>query len=631
LFQSLAQGSGILTHPASFVPVADLQPPPEEAAFQSAPLAIELHLKADHDAGRCLVLPYAVALDAAKRDNLPLHLSPAFIVRKADSPLGRLVVDYTRTGLNHPEKKELLAQHWGPIALPVLADYCETLDRVRRRFPGQRIYCYKTDFDAWYKRIRLAASSAPLAAFPVVIDGAWYIILPLVEQFGSQDSNYHSNFGGSCLYRLQVARTSRLYGIITSHLYSDDTNGFLPEKLAAMELSAIEADANRLAGEGAIKQSKRVLAQRAEVIGWLVDADAFTVSLSYSLFLKLLCVLFIELPLSLQAGDKVTVRQLQRLSSYMIRAAAAIPALLPFSRTAAHNTVGRHHAGHALLESQLIIDIYFWRTTLLLALDDASLLCVSAAVPPLLQARRGEDAAALAARQAAVASLIMHADACTQGGRHGLGYVLSKNTLAGMFAWGATCIPELTSLTYADGSVRPVDINVLEFVAAVLAASAAVHHGQSPPTDDRPPLGASRPTLPLTHIHLWTDNTSCLSWMLTYRASHPLHSFLLQVLSHMQSLTSCLLTFGHVAGAINVYADAASRDFQCPNGPQLRRTLSSLKVVPPTSDSFKQHLLRIASEPSRDTWQLARDALTAAEQLLCRTSPPPTASPRTFL
>ena len=84
------------------------------------------------------------------------------------------------------------------------------------------------------------------------------------------------------------------------------------------------------------------------------------------------------------------------------------------------------------------------------------------------------------------------------------------------------------------------------------------------------------------HIYIWTDNTSCLSWMLTHRAQHPLHLFLLQVVAFVKITYNVTVTAGHVPGVVNVYADAASRAFELDNGqgPRLREELSRLPRLP---------------------------------------------------
>ena len=70
--------------------------------------------------------------------------------------------------------------------------------------------------------------------------------------------------------------------------------------------------------------------------------------------------------------------------------------------------------------------------------------------------------------------------------------------------------------------------------------------------------------------------------MLTHRAHHPLHLYLLQVVAFVKITYNVTVTAGHVPGVVNVYADAASRAFKLDNGqgPRLREELSRLPRLP---------------------------------------------------
>jgi hypothetical protein len=239
-------------------------------------------------------------------------------------------------------------------------------------------------------------------------------------------------------------------------------------------------------------------------------------------------------------------------------------------------------------------------------------------LPPLLQPQPEKDAAALAHRQAAAAIYIpYYSDACTDDGRNGLGFVV-RDRGGTAITWGMGAIPELRTITRADGTVVPVDINLLELIAAVLAFAAIArlhvlhlsHH-----TLPTPPCPTSPHTLLPCHVHLWTDNTSCRAWLTSFAVTHPLHRYLLQVFSHLQVLSGLTCTQGHVPGAINHHADAASRSFNVPNGAQLRRDLRST-TASPISQTFLRDMVQLASSPSTDTSQLQAAALTAAARLL---------------
>ena len=95
---------------------------------------------------------------------------------------------------------------------------------------------------------------------------------------------------------------------------------------------------------------------------------------------------------------------------------------------------------------------------------------------------------------------------------------------------------QLTTFVNSTGSPALLDINVIEFTAAVIHTAALLSHIRS--TDAA-----------CTHVHLlWTDNTACRSWITKHRAAHPLHLFLLQVFSHLQLIAGIAGTSGHLPG-----------------------------------------------------------------------------------
>jgi len=100
--------------------------------------------------------------------------------------------------------------------------------------------------------------------------------------------------------------------------------------------------------------------------------------------------------------------------------------------------------------------------------------------------------------------------------------------------------------------------------------------------------------------------------MLTHRAHHPIHLYLLQVVAFLKVTYNVTVTAGHVPGEVNVFADAASRNFLLENGkgPELRRELNLLPRVPwPTG--LLTAINAVAMRRCSTTSTRVRDALTA--------------------
>jgi hypothetical protein len=103
--------------------------------------------------------------------------------------------------------------------------------------------------------------------------------------------------------------------------------------------------------------------------------------------------------------------------------------------------------------------------------------------------------------------------------------------------------------------------------------------------------------------------------MTKHRAAHPLHLFLLQVFSHLQLIAGILVTISHLPGKVNIYADATSRSFLVPNGPEIRAFLPPLEQVScaPVLLAAMATISALGFEHSSET---APEALTVSVKLL---------------
>ena len=136
----------------------------------------------------------------------------------------------------------------------------------------------------------------------------------------------------------------------------------------------------------------------------------------------------------------------------------------------------------------------------------------------------------------------------------------------------------------------------------------------TPPSDLDPDLDpgdtAARTLYPVpTHVHLWTDNTSALSWMTRHKAHHPLHAFVLHLYAYLQVRYSVVVTAGHIPGLQNRLGDDPSRGFSGPNGALTQALLSGVArtlALPPWLASLRA----TGRASSSTTWEGAVSALT---------------------
>ncbi len=86
------------------------------------------------------------------------------------------------------------------------------------------------------------------------------------------------------------------------------------------------------------------------------------------------------------------------------------------------------------------------------------------------------------------------------------------------------------------------------------------------------------------------------------RSHHPLHLYLLQVVTFLKVACNVTVTMGHVPGVVNIYADAASRKFKLPNGqgPAIRAEMEKLPQIP-RATGLLSDISRTAMSRSSDT------------------------------
>ena len=314
-FHAMPDGVPILI-PEGFVNNRCPYEKPKEPGYQKA--VARLHVK-DFNNGRSSIFP----LDAARElfTDLPFHSIPNFIVAKNGGPEGRLVANVTAAGLNAKDKKERLSATYGPIKMPRTAHFCKLFASVRTRFPDKRLVMFKADYEGWFKRVLLKPEQSGLLAMVIHIEGKAHVVIPHVGQFGCQEFNYAASQASAFIYATTHAHDIEEYGIPLSHVFSDDTVGFVPEDDYLSLDAWMTANAAKHAGTDAQPQTKKEHSYKITALGVdydITDMDNATVALSQSTFLKLVRVLFREFPRTLNKGSsQVSVRMLQRLGSYV--------------------------------------------------------------------------------------------------------------------------------------------------------------------------------------------------------------------------------------------------------------------------------------------------------------------------
>ena len=578
-----ALGLSLLTtfHMGAHIEIPDPLPPQLALRQKSAAdhRAMERLMRDEHDKGLLVILPRAQVANLCAQEGMHLLISPTFIQGKVDedeakAEKGRKCDDYTASGLNTDLKAAIFRETYGVYDDPDETVLCRLFLRAKTIFPGRRISMLTSDYSAYYKRFPIDVTQATLLATSVDIDGEELVAIPLVDPFGLQDSNAHAKCTTAAMHAINAAEHIRRWGTVLQTTYVDDTIAFAPtDELKNIIQPLIISTSTRILGPNGTNMKKTKIDDALNALGFRYDCIAETVGLTAVWFEKLVCVVFEELPQHPTAGQQLRLRQLQRTASYMLRSSRVITALRPFSRGIYRNISGVHDSDHALvrLTADSVVDILAFRDVLRHCWADTRCLSVPMTTPPLTTRGDGESNEALWHRQAATAHDIIHADACTDmvaspAGNWGAGWVTTTHASPTPTAYGMYTIPRLSAEKPSTQILHTDTINVYEFLAALIALTAITIRG-------RPPF---IPATAQWHVHIWTDNTCCLSWMTSHKSKHPLIVHLLRTFSTIQVGSNLLVTMGHIPGCKNTLADAASRGFQTPTGSQSSTALSHL-------------------------------------------------------
>ena len=604
---------------------------PRAARAPLVELATERLLAEDCALGMAMVLPYHAGVAEFERAGVPLRLSRDHIAAKALSPKGRLVVHFKET--NAPSKKPLLAATYGAMkgAMPTLADYCQLAVSSIAHFAARGetdLVISKSDCSEWFKRVSLLPRDCGQLAYTVWIDGEQYLVVPGVNQFGSQDSGYQSLALTAVIAANDRNDDVAQFGVPVSLMFADDDAAFLPSRHVDGRRARHAGRVHELVGARGLNKKKNRDDAVNTVIGYEFNLPRRDVALSCTRFLKFINVVFFELPVALQPGDRVRVNQLERAASYMMQAAALTVA----GRSACHaayRNVSRIPLEQRFvsLTADTVSDINVWRGILVLACADARCLTVPLSVPPSVRRSRDETRVDWASRMAAAASLVINSDAAGKGwsvpGTFGCGFT-ARARRAGYPAsvmppvlYGSFEVPYVEGYSpFRDPAKIDGDINLYEFLTAVIALDALLTalpalraagcvDPAAPPDPDAAP-GAAPPPL---RVHCWTDNTSALAWLNTFKANSVLHSFVLQVWGALQARHNVLATSGHIPGSQNHLGDSPSRGFRGTTGAQMRQYLSGVQRTPQLP-LWLENLRATATSSSSITWPAAANLLT---------------------
>ena len=510
-------------------------------------------------AGQCVILRRPLLLAQALSNRVHVSICRAFATWKALKPLGRIITDYRDNGVNGPStsaaqhaRASAAASTLGPIHSATVAQVCCTLIACAVLFGTSNVHAEVKDVSGAFQRVPILLASALLTAIAITIGGHEYVAIPLVCMFG----HYYSGFAWNVFAReLQRQTTARGHAAGLSfpccHLIVDDILTVGSEDFIRSDHPI--SSATSLAGFGALVNKKytttvqQALRVRHFTYGGIVyrlSPDKWDLRIVARRLAKIYLVLWVHIPISLAAGDRLSVNLIQRLFSYAYQLATNTSATyLRFFAVAIISQL-RHQpyqqSGHIHLYHSTINAINYLRLWSINALVHPHQLLVSITKAPLLTPGPDETLVQLHERQQAAASLVIWSDASTD--YHCIGVYIPN------VAWAQF---------FVDGP-RRYHINVLELLGMVMALSLLCHVQPGP-----------------AHIHRRSDSGVALAQTDNQSTNRSISLNLVLYDQTLQARHQKLLTQHHARGEDNPIADSASRDFTTPGSQAIRSMLHS--------------------------------------------------------
>jgi len=566
-------------------------------------------------AGKFIILPKDLFASLAAKEKLQFHVSPAFVVKKRDSSTGRLVVNFSEDGPNFEGKPVSLTETMGPIKAPQYADICRLLINAKKAFPGKEIIGLRRDIDGAYNRLLYNARAALTCAFAVEIDGNPHIVAPIVAMMGDQQVNWDFDQVSRAIAEVLALKAKELSGsdlplttICTDDIIALGDRPFIDATSSFIAETAGSTDNRGLLGYNAIALSKDLSGSSIEILGWMFDCAEETISPNPHTIAKLFSLFFTTLGPNPAAGQRIALPLLQRIASHAIRTANVVTAMLPFSRSFSAATTRVSRRGDAFLTKACIFDIIQWQALLTAAITDTRILTCPTSTPPIRQKLyKTESVAEHQTRASLHASTFASSDAAT-------GALADSSPMLGGVTPGHRWFhlklpPSATRVADLRGVNRLADINMHEATALALTAVLGVAKLNIDYPIDSSPLSAR-------HLQLWCDNTAAVSLIRTNRANFPILALVLNILTYLQVHHRCLITVGHVAGVLNLWADAVSRDFAVPNGLALKAEIQASAVEWIPSQAFTS-LIDLAYRSSAPTDWNPLVSQVIAQELAC--------------
>jgi len=486
--------------------VANGRPPTLRAKYvRLAPVVNKLMAQL-HAKGLIFILPTEAAMKISG-----IHFSQAHWAVKKGKRQGRPIGDASAaeegsTPLNSDAVKEMATSEWGTITHPTIRDLCAMVLTQAQDTSWDDLVIWKMDLRGAFTLLFVHPEDCQRLAFQLTDD---LTMLFHTGMFGWTGMPAAFQVITRVLERC-IQRT--VHGRVK--MYVDDLMGVCHRKDLDHDLAQARSLCTSLLGPEAVEDTKTESGRRLDWIGWSIDLDLRSVSVSRHNFLKTLHGF-----LSVTEAEPIPVRSIQRLASWASRYSAICRTLKPFTSDLFSVIRGLHHGSTLItLDTHAQRAIQLWRATLI-----------------ALEVDREGFSRPITSFGPRSASYQLEYDASLQG----LGMVLTDLRTSPPSLLRAVKV----TLPFDLGSDSSFQ-NTVEFMAVTvgLGCLAALDIRNS-------------------GVHIKGDNRSSLSWCVSQRFRHGRSRG--AAMAYMALCTHCdlqVVSSDHVPGIDNIVCDRLSRE-----------------------------------------------------------------------
>lgn len=310
--------------------------------------------------GLAFVIPKQLVLDCVEY----FHLSKLSWTKKTGKVKGRPILNASAGGppINSEYSKEACDVHWGVIHHPsitilvnMVLEFYESCKLIVGDLHWDDLVLWKLDLRGAYTLLSFEDCAVPFVGAEMVNDNIIFFICGTFGWCGTPSS--FQVVSRTLKYEINKLISGKM------DIYVDDLFGVSLKRNVYNDVAIATDICTKLFNSSCVESSKTIIGRRVEVIGFVIDLDLKLVSISEKN--KLRVIYFLS---TIKLEERISIKDLQRYSSWISRYSSICPILLPFIKTLYHSFTGYKDYVSIFINEQTKMVIRLFRTLFILSM-----------------------------------------------------------------------------------------------------------------------------------------------------------------------------------------------------------------------------------------------------------------------